>query len=241
MIATVVNTLAILIGGGIGLFFGKKIKERYSETIYAALSLCVAVIGILSAVKTSNILHAIICLVLGSIIGEALRIEDRLEDLGGKLQKRFAKNDGDGEKSNRFAEGFLTTSLLYCVGSMAVMGSLEAGLNHDYSVIFSKSLIDGVSSITYAASLGAGVLFSGGTVFVYQGLITLLAGLFAPFLSEPIVTEMSVIGGIMLIGMALNMLEVTKKRIRLANMIPALFLPIAYLPFVEWISGFFVH
>ena len=232
MIAAIVNCLVILFGGAIGILFGKKIKSRYSETIFSGLALVVCVIGIMSAVKTNNVLHIIICLVIGTIIGEALNIESRLDDLGEFLKRKIVK----GDDSSKFTEAFVTASLLFCVGSMAIMGSLNAGINKDYSIIFSKSVIDGITAITFASTMGIGVLFSGIIVLFYQGALTLLAGWIAPYLSAAVIAEMTAIGGCMLIAMSFNMLNLGK-HIRIANMIPAIFLPIVYIPIVNILMG----
>ncbi len=236
MPATFINMATVLVGSLIGIFFRNRIKEKYVETIFAAIALCTAAIGIMSAVKTEHIIVVIVCLVVGSVIGEALRIDDRIESAGTWLNgKLFRGREG----SSRFAEGFVSASILFCVGSMTIMGSLEAGIRGDYSIILAKSVLDLISSMAFGAAMGIGVTFSVFFILVYQGGITLLAGLAAPYLSEMVVTEMSAIGGVMLIGMAINMLELSEKRIRLANMLPAIFLPIIYFPLAELVKGLF--
>ena len=220
MIAVIVNTVAILVGGFLGLLFGNKIKQDYSKTIMCGLGICTMVIGITGAITTENILLVILCLVIGTILGEWLNIEKRLDSAGDWLKKRVAKNGG-----GRFTEGFVTASLLFCVGSMAVMGSLDAGIRGDYSTIFTKSILDGVMSVTFAATMGVGVLFSALSIFVYQGALTLLAGLVEPLLSAEAIGEMSAVGGILLIGTGINILGLTKERIRVGNMLPALLFP----------------
>lgn len=230
MIATVVNALAVMVGSFIGLLAKHRIKEKYSKTIMAGLAVCVAVIGVDSAIETSNILIVIISVVVGSIIGELLKIESRIEGIGRRLKKRF---DSGGENS-RFTEGFVSASLLFCIGSMAIMGSLEAGINQNYSVIFSKSVIDGVTAVTLASTMGIGVMFSAAAVLVYQGLITLLASWVGPFLSALVVTEMSAVGGIILVCIAVNMLSLREESIRAGNMLPAIFLPIGLVPLFNW-------
>lgn len=220
MIAAVVNAVVVVLGGLLGLLFGGKLKEVHTETIVNALGICTMVIGITSAIVTSNILIVIICLVVGTILGELLKIEHRLDTLGDWLKARVSKNGG-----GRFTEGFVTASLLFCVGSMAIMGSFDAGLRGDYNTIFAKSALDCVMAVTFAATMGVGVLFSGATVLVYQGALTLLAGVVEPFLSAAVVTEMSAVGGIMLIGTGMNILGLTQKRIRVGNMLPAIVLP----------------
>ncbi len=236
MPATFINMATVLVGSLIGIFFRNRIKEKYVETIFAAIALCTAAIGIMSAVKTEHIIVVIVCLVIGSVIGEALRIDDRIESAGTWLNgKLFRGREG----SSRFAEGFVSASILFCVGSMTIMGSLEAGIRGDYSIILAKSVLDLISSMAFGAAMGIGVTFSVFFILVYQGGITLLAGLAAPYLSDMVVTEMSAIGGVMLIGMAINMLELSEKRIRLANMLPAIFLPIIYFPLAELVKGLF--
>lgn len=220
MIAVIVNTVAILVGGFLGLLFGNKIKQDYSKTIMCGLGICTMVIGITGAITTENILLVILCLVIGTILGEWLNVEKRLDSAGEWLKRRVAKNGG-----GRFTEGFVTASLLFCVGSMAIMGSLDAGIRGDYSTIFTKSILDGVMSVTFAATMGVGVLFSALSIFVYQGALTLLAGLVEPLLSAEAIGEMSAVGGILLIGTGINILGLTKERIRVGNMLPALLFP----------------
>lgn len=220
MIAVIVNTAAIVLGGLLGLLFGNKIKQNYSKTIMCGLGICTMVIGITGAITTENILLVILCLVIGTVLGEWLDIEKRLDSAGEWLKKRVAQNGG-----GKFTEGFVTASLLFCVGSMAIMGSLDAGIRGDYSTIFTKSILDGVMSVTFAATMGVGVLFSALSIFIYQGALTLLAGLVEPLLSTEAIREMSAVGGILLIGTGMNIIGLTKERIRVGNMLPALLFP----------------
>jgi len=220
MIAAVVNAVVVVLGGLVGLLLGGRLKEEHTKTIINALGICTMVIGITSSIVTSNILIVIICLVLGTIVGETLKIEHRLDSVGDWLKAKVAKNGG-----GRFTEGFVTASLLFCVGSMAIMGSFDAGLRGDYNTIFAKSALDAVMAVTFAATMGVGVLFSGASVLIYQGALTLLAGLVEPLLSAPVVTEMSAVGGIMLIGTGMNIIGLTKERIKVGNMLPALVFP----------------
>jgi len=154
----------------------------------------------------------------------------------GNFLKSKTKRLSEG---SRFTEGFVTATILFCVGSMAIMGSLEAGINGDYTIILSKSILDGLTSISFAAAMGAGVMFSAGIILIYQGGLTLLASALAPVLSAEVVTEMSAVGGVLLIGIAINMLDLGKNKIRAANMLPAIFLPIAYMPFANWVASLF--
>jgi uncharacterized membrane protein YqgA involved in biofilm formation len=223
LIAAVVNAALVVLGGLLGLVLGGRLQEKHTRTIMAGLGICTMVIGITGAITTSNILIVIICLVVGTVIGELLKIEHRLDTLGDWLKSKVAKNGG-----GRFTEGFVTASLLFCVGSMAIMGSFDAGLRGDYNTIFAKSALDCVMAVTFAATMGVGVLFSGATVLIYQGALTLLAAFVEPYLSGPVVTEMTAVGGIMLIGTGMNILGLTKERIKVGNMLPAIILPVVW-------------
>lgn len=227
MLATYINCALVLAGSLLGLLLKGKIGPRFMSAMHSAMALCVMGIGITSAIKTEHTLCLIICMVVGTCLGVALRIEQRLDSLGGWIKRRVLKK-GD---SSKFTEGFVTASLLYCVGSMAVMGSIEAGINHNYSILVSKGVIDGVTSISLAATSGVGVAFSAAPLLVYQGALTLLAGLVGPLLTDMMVLEMSAVGGTIILGIGFNMLF-PEKHIPVGNMLPAIFLPIAYLPLV---------
>lgn len=224
MLATYINCALVLAGSIIGLLFKNKISSRFMEAMTKALALCVLGIGISSAVQTEDTLCVIICMVVGTVLGVALRIEERLDRLGEWIKGKVLK-PGD---TSRFTEGFVTASLLYCVGSMAVMGAMEAGINGDYSILVSKGVIDGVTSISFAATMGVGVAFSVVPMLVYQGALTLLAGAVGPLLSEAMVLEMSAVGGTIIMGIGFNMLF-PEKHIPVGDMLPAIFLPILYI------------
>ena len=232
MLATYINCALVLAGSILGLLLKGKIGPRFMSAMHSAMALCVLGIGITSAIKTEHTLCLIICMVVGTCLGVALRIEQRLDSLGGWIKRRVVKK-GD---SSKFTEGFVTASLLYCVGSMAVMGSIEAGINHNYSILVSKGVIDGVTSISLAATTGVGVAFSVVPLLLYQGGLTLLAGLVGPLLSDMMVLEMSAVGGTIILGIGFNMLF-PEKHIPVGNMLPAIFLPIAYLPLVELLGS----
>lgn len=231
MIAAIVNTVVVILGGLLGLLLGGRLQERHTKTVVAALGICTVVIGITGAIATANILIVIVCLVLGTAVGELLKIEQRLDRLGDWLKAKVAKKGG-----GRFTEGFVTASLLFCVGSMSIMGSFDAGLRGDYNTIFAKSALDCVMAVTFAATMGVGVLFSGATVLIYQGALTLLAAFVEPYLSAPVIVEMSAVGGVMLMGTGLNILGLGKERIKVGNMLPAIILPALYFPLAQWIS-----
>ena len=234
MIATFINAGLVLLGSIIGLLFKKYISDRFSSVVTHALALCVMAIGISMAIKTADTLCVIICMVLGTLLGVALKIEDRLDGAGELLRRKLIKDDGN---NSRFTEGFVTATLLYCVGAMAITGSIEAGLNHNYGIIVSKGVIDGVTSITFAATMGVGVAFSIIPLMIYQGAITLLASVVGPYLPPEVITEMTAVGGIAIMGIAVNMLSIPNVKIKVGNMLPAIFLPIAYIPIVNWFTG----
>ena len=234
MLATIINAVVVILGSLLGLALGGRLQQSHTRTIVNGLGMCTLVIGISSALETANILSVIICLVLGTVIGQLLKLEARMESLGDWLKARINRR---GSSASRFTEGFVTASLLYCVGSMAIMGSLSAGISGDFSVLLSKSVVDGVMSVPLAATMGVGVMFAAGPILVYQGLITLLATWVEPFLSAAVVAEMTAVGGIMIIGTGLNMMGLPKDRIAVGNMLPAIVLPIFYLPVSNWITG----
>lgn len=223
MLATIVNALVVVLGGLLGTALGNRLKPEHTKTLIAGLGICTMVIGITGAITTENILVVIVCIALGTIIGEALKIEAALDNAGNWLKARVAKKG-----STRFTEGFVTASLLFCVGSMAVMGSFDAGVRGNYDTIFAKSALDCVMAVVFGATMGIGVVFSALTVLVYQGALTLLAGVVEPLLTTQMITEMTAVGGVMLLATGLNVLDLPKERIRVGNMLPALLLPILW-------------
>ncbi len=220
LIGTIVNALAIIAGSAIGLIFRKGIPERYNESIIDAISLAVILIGIKGAFKSDEPLIVILCLAIGTVIGEFIGIEAVLEKFGKWLETKSLKNEGG------IPEGFVATSLLYCVGAMAILGSLESGLTGNHQVLFAKSLIDGIGSIVFASSMGIGVMISSLSVFIYQGTITIGASFLERLLVPEAVNEMSAVGGLLIMALGIKMMHI--KEIRVGNMLPALFLPIAY-------------
>jgi len=214
----------VVLGGLIGTVVRGSLQEKTKETILNALGLAVVLIGISMGLRTENLLVVLGSLVLGGVLGEWLDIEAWLLRVGKKLESRFAKGD------NRLAQAFVTTSLIYCVGAMAITGSLESGLTGNHSTLYAKSMIDGISSVIFASTLGIGVVFSGLSVFLYQGTITLLASSVAPLLTEGAIVEMTATGGIIIIGIGLNVLGL--KKIRVGNLIPAVFFALVIASFV---------
>ncbi len=227
MLGTLVNTAAVLVGSCIGLLFRKGLPERFGQVIMKGLGLCVMYIGIKGALKGENEIIAILSVAVGAVIGELLRLDERLEKLGGWIERKCKKREDD---KTSVTEGFVSASLLFCVGAMTILGSLESGISGDHSTLFLKSILDFTCSIIYASTLGYGVLFSAATVLVIQGSITLLAGWIAPVLTETVILEMSCVGSILIIGLALNMLGITK--LKMMNYIPAIFLPLLFCLFL---------
>ncbi|MDF2673105.1 MAG: hypothetical protein K0R09_1370 [Clostridiales bacterium] len=224
MLGTIVNALAIFTGslGGylITRLLKKGIPERINDIIMKGLALCVLLIGISGALEYKQILLVIISIVIGGIIGEVIDIDKQIQRLGDKLEK------GLKGKAGKVSQGFVTASLVYCIGAMAVMGSLESGLNGNHEILFAKSIIDGMTAVVFTTTLGIGVAFSAITVFLYQGTITIGAIYLKDLLTVAVVSDMSAIGGLLIIGIALNMMGLTK--IKVANLLPAVFIPIVY-------------
>ncbi len=222
LLGSLVNGGAIIVGGLVGLFAGKLLPERLRGSLMAALSLMTIGIAVPGLLKSSNALIPIISMVAGTLIGELLDIESAVNKLGESLQKRFT--------GSSVTEGFVTGSLVFAVGALAVMGPLESGLQHQHSLLFSKSVIDGVASVVFASTLGLGVALSGVTVFVVEGAIALLASVVAPYLGDVVVNEITFVGSLLIVGISLNLLGITK--LRILNMVPAIFLPILLCRFM---------
>lgn len=216
MLGTIVNTLAIVIGGLIGLLFGKAFPEKIKKTVIQGIGLAVLLIGGSMALQTKNPLIIILSLVLGGILGEWIDIELRLQKLGEWLECKFSKK-GQG---SGFTKAFVTTSLIYCVGAMAIMGSLESGLTGRHNILFAKSMLDGITALIFASSMGIGVLVSALPVLLYQGAITMAAGLLQTVLSSQVIAEMSAAGGLLILGIGFNILEI--KEIKAGNLLPAI-------------------
>lgn len=224
MLGTIVNSLAIVGGSLIGLFFKKGIPEKYNDTVMKSLALSVILIGMLNALKAQNILLLIFSLTIGSILGELLKIEDNLEKLGDYIESKFKGSFLDNDSS--ISKGFVNTSLIYCIGAMSIMGALESGLSNNHETLYAKSVLDGISSIAFTSSLGIGVLFSAIPVFLYQGFITISASFMKQFLISSVITDMSAVGGLLIVAIGFNILEF--KKIKVGNMLPAIFIPLIF-------------
>ena len=233
MLATVINVALVLLGSALGLAFKNRISPRFASILTCALGLCVLGIGISGMIGTADTLCIIVCMVAGTLLGEALNIEKRMDGLGDLLRRRLIR----GEGNSRFAEGFVNASVLFCVGAMAINGSMQAGMLGRYDVLISKGVIDGVTAITFAAAMGVGVAFSAVPLFLYQGGLTLIFALAGQGMDPAVVTEMNAVGGTIIVGIALNMLGLPREKIRVGNMLPAIFLPIGYIPLANLLSG----
>ena len=223
MLGTFVNCLAIVAGVVVGLFFKNGIPDRYNQTVMQAVALSVMLVGIKSALGCDDLLVIIISLAAGALIGEFIGIEAYLKRVGDFMERKMSKASAG---PSTISTGFVTASLLYCIGSMAIVGSLESGLTGNHSTLFAKSCLDGITAVILTASLGFGVGLSVVPVLVYQGGITLAAGVMKPLLVPAVVSQMSGAGGLLILALGLNMLR--EKKIAVGNMLPAIFLPLIY-------------
>lgn len=232
MIGTLINCGAIILGSAIGLLLRKGMNQKLSKTVMQGIGLCVILIGIMGAIKTQNTLLVILSMVIGGVIGSLIDIEDKMNRLGAFAQRKLSHGEGEG---STFAKGFVTASLIYCVGAMAVVGALDSGIRGDHSTLIAKAALDGISAIVFASSLGVGVMLSAVPVLIYQGLIALLGTVIAPLLSDLVITEMSAVGGLLIVGIGVNM--TMNQDIKVANLLPAIFVPFVYFPIYQLIMG----
>lgn len=232
MIATVINALAVIIGSIVGLILRRGLKERYQNIIYAASGITSLTIGIQMVLKTTHLLAFAIALILGGLVGTWLDIEGGIMRVGERLKQRFDKKS----EGSTFATGFLNASVLYCAGAMAIVGSFKAGTEGDYSILLTKSVLDGFMSIIFAGAMGPGVIFSAFTVLIYQGALTLLSVWAKPFVSTIMLAELTGIGGALVLMIGLGLLDL--KKLKTADFLPALLVMIMlvlvfpYVPFL---------
>lgn len=230
ILGVIVNVATVLIGSCIGLVFKKGISKKYSDAVMKGIGFCTILIGIQGMLKGENVLVAIVSMVIGAIIGTAVDIDKRLNGAGDFLSKKLKKNDGTDKVS--IAEGFVTASLLFCVGAMTIVGSLNSGLKGDHIMIFTKSTLDFFSSMMLSASLGIGVPFAALFVLVFQGGIVILAGLIEPLLSDSAIAEITCVGSLMILALGFNLTGIGKFKV--ANYLPALL----FAPFVCYLFEF---
>lgn len=224
MKGTLVNAVAVFSGSMIGLLLKQRLSQNYQKTLMHGLALAVGLIGLQMALKTQNILIVILSVVIGGLIGEFLAIDSRLVTLGEWLTLRM------GAKYGSVGEGFITGSLVFCVGAMAIVGSIQEGLTGDASILYAKSMLDAVAAAVFTSGLGIGVALSSISVLLYQGTITVLASSLSSVIADGMIIEMSAVGGLLIMGISLLMLEI--KTIKVANLLPAV--PVAAIISLLW-------
>lgn len=231
MIAVFVNCIAIIIGSLIGIIFSKRISDNLSRVVQTGAGVVTMVIGIEMALAYENIIFLAMAIIAGGILGSWMDIDGKILLLGdalGKLVLRKKNSQGQQEQgSSNFAYGFLNASVLFCVGAMAILGSIKAGIDGDYTIIFTKSVLDGFMAIVFAAALGIGTAFSALSVLVYQGALTLLSGLVAAYTNDVLLAELGATGGILIIMIGVNLMGLAK--IKTANYLPALVLSVVFV------------
>lgn len=227
---TIVNVIAVLVGGAIGLLLNKGVPEKLASALMTGVGFCTMYIGIDGCLDGDNTLVAVLSIVFGAVVGTLLDLDGRLKRMGERVEERFSKKESTG---GRLAQGFVSASLLFCVGTMAIVGSLQSGLQGNHEMLYLKSVLDAISSVVFGATLGVGVMLSAVSVFVYQGAITMLAQVVAPYLSEVVIAEMNCVGSLLIIGLSLNLLKVAD--IKVANFVPAVFFPILLCPLYQLI------
>jgi uncharacterized membrane protein YqgA involved in biofilm formation len=220
MRGTLINTAAVIVGGTLGALLGDRLPSRLRQIVMHGVGLVTLVVGIDMALGTQSILLVLGSILIGGVLGEWWRLDDRLEGLGSWLEQRSDRfpllTRGD------FTRGFVTASLVFCVGPMSVLGAIQDGLSGDFTLLAIKSVLDGFSSLAFAASMGMGVTFAALMVLLYQGALSLGAGVFQTVLVDPMIVEMTAAGGVIILGIGLTLLEI--KRIKVANFLPALFI-----------------
>lgn len=238
-LGTIVNVALVLAGGAAGLLLKKILSPRLTDTIMQGLGLAVVIIGLSGtltaafvvedgAVSAQYTLMMIISLAVGALAGELINIEAKLDAFAKMCEKKFVADEHSfgGNKTSTFAQGFVSASLIFCVGAMAIVGAIEDGINGNPGILFAKSALDAVTAMIFASTMGIGVLFSAVAVGVYQGVITVLATVIAPYLNDEVIVQMSLIGSVLILGIGFNMLKITK--IKVGNLLPAVFVPIVY-------------
>lgn len=233
MTGTLINVVAILLGGGLGVVLGDRFPEKVQKTVMSGLGLFCLLLGAMNFLDSENVLLVLFALLSGMLLGEWWKIEEGLEWIGSKLQKIFVKNSSAASTA-QFIEGFVVASLLFCVGPMAIMGSIQDGLTGDFTTLFVKSIMDAFAAMAFASTMGIGVLFSAAAVFVYQGTLTLLAGQAQTFITDAMMAELNAVGGVLLAGIAVSSL-LSLRKIRMGSFLPALFLA----PLFAWIVTLF--
>lgn len=226
MIGTIINAASIIAGCLIGILIKGGIPKKLSNTVMNGIALCVIYIGISGSFQGTNTLITIVSMAMGSLIGELIDIDKWLNKLGEKLESKLKK---DKSSSGSISQGFVSASLLFCVGAMAVVGSLESGLKGVHDTLFAKSILDGISSIIFTASMGIGVIFSAISVLLYQGTITMCASFLSNILSDSVINSMTSVGSLLIMALGLNMIKACN--IKVANLLPAMIIPVFFAIF----------
>lgn len=257
MIAVFVNCFAVILGSFLGIMFSRKMNSELNVTISDAAGIVTFVIGLQMAFNYNNIIYVILSLIIGGILGNLANIDGKILQFGKFLEKhlyhkkialqnsqiQLSETSSTELKTKKlsqknFAYAFLNASVLFCVGAMAIIGSFKAGIQKDYTIIFTKSVLDGFMSIGFAASMGVGTAFSCISILLYQGALTLLATLISPFVTDALITELSAVGGCMIMMIGLNLLEI--KKIKTANYLPSMILVVIFVlldPYIQNIAS----
>lgn len=224
MLGTIVNTTAVIAGSAIGLLIRKNLSERMVDIVFQALGLVTIAIGVSMAVAMENILLAVVSLVLGAVAGQWIGIDKYLGRFSGWLQRK-TRSKGEDRATGRFTEGFVTATMLFCIGSMSILGSIEDGMGQTPTLLYTKSIMDATSSVILASTLGIGVMFACVPMLAYQGGITILAAFVMNYMNDVMIADMTGVGGILIIGLGVNLLKI--KNINVVNMLPALIFIVA--------------
>jgi len=233
MTGTIINVAAIIVGSLIGILFGTRLSDTLKSTIIAGMGIFLVAMGIQMFLKTENSLIVLGAILIGTLLGEWWRIEDGLHKLGEFLERKFSREEAE-EDSNKFIRGFMTASLLFCIGPVAILGPIQDGLTGNYNLLVVKSVLDGFASIAFASTLGIGVAFSSIMILLYQGAISLLATQLDAIVTTSMMNELTATGGLLLVGIGISsLLEI--KKIRVGNMLPALFVA----PLIVWVLSLF--
>ena len=230
MLGVLVNSVAVILGGLIGLIFKSKISDKVSKPVMVGLGVCVLYIGISGSLEGENVLIAITAIVLGIITGTFLNIDDNINKLANKVEQKFKKENS----VESLSEGFVTATLLFCIGAMTITGSIQAGLVNDNSILITKSILDFVSAIMLAASLGRGVLLSSISLLFTQGLLVILSSVIAPYINDSLINEITCVGSLIIILIGTNLMGITK--VKVADFLPA----IIYTPVIYYLSNFII-
>ena len=231
MLGVLVNSVAVILGGLIGLIFKSKISDKVSKPVMVGLGVCVLYIGISGSLEGENVLIAITAIVLGIITGTFLNIDDNINKLANKVEQKFKKENS----VESLSEGFVTATLLFCIGAMTITGSIQAGLVNDNSILITKSILDFVSAIMLAASLGRGVLLSSISLLFTQGLLVILSSVIAPYINDSLINEITCVGSLIIILIGTNLMGITK--VKVADFLPA----IIYTPVIYYLSNFIIN